>query len=179
VRLATPAILDQFRIRLFGTYAYWKKGDPRPMQEMAEAMDLGGLVLEEPHWIPYTESLAQMANADGLLVLGVDEEGYVPSKLNSYLLSGKPVLACLRAGSPACQVVKRSEMAELLPFGEETNEDEARASVIRFLEAARARSSVNRAAALEEQLAPAMSRKAADLFERVLGERVARPGRTS
>ena len=37
----------------------------------------------------------------GALLLGVDETGYVPSKLATYALSGKPLLACVRRNGHA------------------------------------------------------------------------------
>ena len=168
VRKAEPAVLEGVRIRLFGTYAYWKPGDGRPLQQIAEGMDLGQVVIEEPAWIPYTESLERMAAADGLLILGVDEPGYVPSKLNAYLLSGKPLLACLHAQSPACSVMQREGAGELLTLGNGGNAGSRAAAMLRFLSDAKAGRNRSRESVLSDQLAPAMAARIAELFERAV-----------
>jgi hypothetical protein len=66
-------------------------------------MGLRGLVVEEPTRVSYERSLALVKGADGLLVLGVDDPNYQPSKLHTYLGTGLPVMVLARAGSNSPQ----------------------------------------------------------------------------
>ena len=57
-------------IEIYGTNPFWKDGEPRFLQSIAEEMGLRGLVVEEPTRVSYERSLALVKGADGLLVLG-------------------------------------------------------------------------------------------------------------
>ena len=75
------------------------------------------LVSERPERVSYRRSLELLVESDGGFVLGVDDPGYMPSKLFSYALSGKPLLVSLHRDSPAfaqCQAIP--ELAHVLWF---------------------------------------------------------------
>lgn len=64
--------------------------------EEAAAVGVGDLVLEDPRIVAYSDAVSWVVAADGLLVLGVDDSAYMPSKLFLYALTGKPLLACMK-----------------------------------------------------------------------------------
>ncbi len=78
-------------IEIHGTAGPWRPGQTGHLQAVAEASGLSN-VDERPARIPYARSLELVKGADGLLVLGVDDPNYRPSKLHTYLATGLPVL---------------------------------------------------------------------------------------
>jgi len=86
-------------IELHGTDTAWRTNRRRYLQETAERAGLRGVVEEFPARISYAQSLSLVKGADGLLVLGVDDANYRPSKLQTYLATGLPVLVLLHEDS--------------------------------------------------------------------------------
>jgi glycosyltransferase involved in cell wall biosynthesis len=70
------------------------------MSEALEALNLRGIVEFLPR-VPYSQSLAALAEADLLLLLQAspDTTGLVPAKLYEYLRAQKPVLALVHEGA--------------------------------------------------------------------------------
>lgn len=66
----------------------------------AEAAGVMAYVSEHPMRVPYFEALHYLTMADSILVLGSDDTGYNPSKLNPCLLTGRPVLVIAHQRSP-------------------------------------------------------------------------------
>jgi hypothetical protein len=84
---------------IYGTGGAWRPGLQGHLEKVAEAHGLDRVVTEKPERIPYADSLSLVKGADGLLVLGVDDPNYQPSKLHTYLASGLPLLITARAES--------------------------------------------------------------------------------
>lgn len=114
-----PGRIGGLRIELVGTTFLWRPGDPKVLGEMATAAGLGDMFVEEPERLSYGDALRRIRGADGLLVLGVDDAGYMPSKLFLYAATGLPLLACLRADSEGARHVRaRPELCRLITFSE-------------------------------------------------------------
>lgn len=104
------------QIDLFGTDTNWEQNRRRYLQDIAEQNGLRGVVHEDPARISYRASLGLTVDAAGLLVLGVDDPNYRPSKLQTCIASGLPLLVVIHAEStlnetlaqagPGVQVVK-------------------------------------------------------------------------
>lgn len=62
------------------------------VSRLLEEFDLQSLVSESAQRISYLESLAEMKNADVLLLLGSSDTSYLPSKVTQYLASGRPIV---------------------------------------------------------------------------------------
>jgi hypothetical protein len=128
-------------------------------------------VEEDPRRLSYRRSLEALADADGALILGVDDQGYMPSKLFSYALSGKPLLVCVRRDGPAFGAVRRDPaLGHALwfsPAGDMPN-DEAATVAGAFLDEVIARRTFDRTAALRPHLAQAMAERHLALFEACL-----------
>lgn len=85
-------------IEIYGTAGSWRPGQTGHLKVIAAASGFHN-VEEHPARIPYARSLELIKAADGLLVLGVDDPNYRPSKLHTYLATGLPVLAVVHERS--------------------------------------------------------------------------------
>lgn len=177
VRNTEPELVRGIRISLYGTNTSWKSGDPKPLEELAGRNGLGDVVHEFPQWVRYTETMKLLRESDGLLILGVDSSGYMPSKLFLYALSGKPLLACFRSDSPAREVFESmSGLGELLTFDPSPSRSaepstQGRAAVERFLRDVKSGRRVDRTATIAQYTVAEMARRHAALFERVATSR--------
>jgi hypothetical protein len=171
LRMQHPDLVNRIKIDLYGTMLGWRKGDRRHLADLAGEHDVADLVSEDPSRVSYRRSLELLLEGDGAVVLGVDDAGYMPSKLFSYALSGKPLLASLRRDSPAFAAF--NDMPELgnalwfdrwseMPVTEATN------AVRAFLQKVVARQTFDRRAILTSYFASAMARRHAQLFEACL-----------
>lgn len=86
-------------VEILGTDTSWQEGGRRYLQDVAAQFGLSGVVTEEPARISYQDSISRVKCARGLLILGVDDPNYRPSKLHTYLATGLPLLAIVRAES--------------------------------------------------------------------------------
>lgn len=165
--------VNRVKIRLFGTTSGWKAGDARFLQDVAHRAGVGDLIDEQPGRVSYRRSLELLLQGNGALILGVDDEGYMPSKLFTYALSGKPLLACFRRESPAYAEFQRAPgLGHALWF--DAQREMATAEAARemgiFLEECAGRQVFDRRRILEPHLASAMTRKHAELFEKCIAK---------
>lgn len=165
-----PDLIGLCRLCLAGTHGGWKPGDPKVLFDEAVAVGLGNLVTEDPQILSYPVATSLAVAADGLLVLGVDDPGYMPSKLFPYAMTGKPLLACLHWQSQANEYFERfPELGTLIHFAApcevESNED---SRLLTFLRQVVSRQEIDRARILAVHSAEAMARQHAELFERCL-----------
>jgi hypothetical protein len=149
----------------------WREGDPRHLADLAREQGIADLVIEDPRRISYRRSLELLLESDGALILGVDDAGYMPSKLFTYALSGKPLLASLRQDGPGfTQFQSTPELGHALWFrqSDEMPMSEAIKIVSAFLHEVTTRRTFDRRTILERFLAPAMARQHVKLFEACL-----------
>jgi hypothetical protein len=167
-------LIARLRIRLFGTDPDWSPGAQKILEAIAVAAGLDDLVEECPQRISYRRSLELLAESRGTLILGIDDVGYMPSKLFSYALSGKPVLASVRRDGPAYAQLRRCSAGMHSLWFDEAGEmaaSEAAAVADRFIAEVAAKSLVNRRDAIAPFLAPAMAERHAELFAACLSGR--------
>lgn len=106
-------------IELHGTDADWRINQRVYLQDAAERAGLKGAVREYPARISYKDSVSLVQGADGLLVLGVDDANYRPSKLQTYLATGLPVLALVHnASSLAEELAAAGPGIHVVNFGD-------------------------------------------------------------
>jgi len=111
--------VEKMRIKLYGTMRSWQDGERRHLAEVAHENGVGDLIEERPSGISYRRSLQLLQESDGALILGVDDAGYMPSKLFTYACSGKPLLAALRKDGPAfAQFHRDPALGHALWFGQ-------------------------------------------------------------
>ncbi len=162
-------LLESIQICLYGTDSDWKEGQPKYLQEIAKSSGLEKTVNERPTRIPYSESLRRISASDSLLILGVDDPAYMPSKLFTYSLTGKPLLVCLHKDSQAKQYFERTPgIGTLIQFGDTSFEAYQRDLVLleSFLSDTDNGTRFDRRKVLEPYLAAAAATRHAELFDR-------------
>jgi hypothetical protein len=159
--------VDGVRIELYGTASVVGRDVDGHLARVARKHGLTDIVSEAPARVTYRRSLELLLQSHGTLVLGVDDAGYMPSKLFTSLYSGKPLLATLHRASPALSALQGgADASRALWFGDNDEIPLAEAAdiVAAFLADARARRVHDRRAALAEHTGAAMARHHADLF---------------
>ncbi|MEO8276032.1 MAG: glycosyltransferase [Thermoanaerobaculia bacterium] len=172
VKAGNPKLLAGVRIWLFGTEPSAPPGEAAVTRVVTE-MGLSDLITEFPARLSYLDALRHVVEADGLLILGVDDPAYVPSKLFLYALSGKPLLACLRSGTTVDgYFASMPAMGRCIHFGSKGEAVEAmdQDEVEGFLVEASNRVSFDRRRALDSHSAAHMAALHAELFESCLGK---------
>ena len=125
---------------------------------------------EDPTIVPYSRSLELMRQADGLLVLGVEDPAYMPSKLFSYSRSGKPLLASLVEGTQAKSYFQGTpEIGHLITFGKTERSRGEETEIQEFLEEVMQAREFQRPKVREKYSDQAMSGQHADIFEKCIG----------
>ena len=127
---------DRPLVELHGTDSDWRVNKRRYLQDAAESAGLRAVAEEYPARISYEKSLSLANGADGLLVLGVDDPNYRPSKLQTYLATGVPVLAVVHAKSRlAEELTEHGPGVHLVRFGAAGFRTENQRGVAEFLQA--------------------------------------------
>jgi glycosyltransferase involved in cell wall biosynthesis len=93
--------LEHLRLELYGTASVLGRDFQSHLARIASDAGVPDIVSEDPRRVTYRRSLELLSQGDGALILGVDDAGYMPSKLFTYASAGKPLLASLRRDSPA------------------------------------------------------------------------------
>jgi hypothetical protein len=170
-------LAPRVHIRLFGTGMPGKHDHYPVLKAAAHGAGIGDLVEEQPRRVPYRRALELILQSSGLLILGADDSGYVPSKLFGCALSGKPLLACLRRDGPAYALFQSEPcLGHALWFDQTATMplDEAAAVCGKFLKEAAAGVTFDRRPFLRAHLAPAMALRHVELFQACLDRGTAR-----
>lgn len=171
VELKNPGLSQNIKIKLYGTDGRWRPGRAKILQELAEKAGWGGRVEEDPTILPYSRSLELMKQADGLLVLGVEDPAYMPSKLFSYARSGKPLLACIVEGSQVEDYFRATpEIGHLISFRGKEKGSSGEDGVAMFLQEVQARREFPRKDVAQKYSNTALSRRHAEIFTKILEE---------
>jgi glycosyltransferase involved in cell wall biosynthesis len=160
---------ERIRFGFFGTEAFWQEGDRKFLEEIAGEYGLRHLVEEHAPRISYRRAMEIIRLSGGLVVLGVDDPAYMPSKLFLYALTGKPLLACLHQHSQAnCYFKELPGLGHLIRFNGQ-KDDAGNAHTVRlFLQEVMVRQTFDRHDLLADYLSPASARRHAHFFERLL-----------
>jgi glycosyltransferase involved in cell wall biosynthesis len=162
-------LVEGIRFRFFGTEAFWREGERKFLEEVAREYGLEHIVEEHPPRISYRRAMEIIQSSAGLVVLGVDDTAYMPSKLFLYALTGKPLLTCLHQHSQAnCYFKELTGLGHLIHFdGKDTPTDELE-TVRLFLREVMERQTFNRQNLLTDYLSPAVARRHIEFFEKLL-----------
>ena len=174
VRNENPELVDGIRLKLFGTQSDWRPGDSKLLESIAHTSGIGDLVVEHPHRIGYRLANQILAESAGVMVLGVDDPTYMPSKLFTFALSGRPLLGCFHSGSPPAQCLQRDPgLGHLIQFNRSNpavEKSSGNEQVMRnFLTNVRKRVRVDRTDLLKPHLSGAMAKEHAQLFDAIAG----------
>jgi Glycosyl transferase 4-like domain len=161
-------LLKNIRIELHGTSSAVAADMDAHLARIAAEFEMADLVSEYPARITYRRSLELLLHGDGALVLGVDDAGYMPSKLATYAYSGKPLLACLHRDGPALAMLREQPPLGHVLWFSQTQEmplADAAAEVAAYLEEVRSGRTFVRQAELAPYTAAAMAARHAQLFK--------------
>lgn len=168
LKVQDPRAVDRIQFELYGTMLGWRDGDPKHLTEIACEQRIADLVNEDARRVSYRRSVELLLEGDGIFILGVDDAGYMPSKLFSYAAAGKPMLAVLRRDGPAfAQFQKFPELGHAIWFGESGAMPviDAAREVGDFFRECVAGKKFDRRALLKPYTALCMARRHAELFE--------------
>ena len=166
LRRQRPDLLQRFQICLYGTDGGWREGERRILQHQADLAGIGDLVTEDPRIVPYSQATVITSAADGLMVLGVDDPAYMASKLFSYAQLGKPLLACLHAGSQMNDYFEKyPELGTVIHFAtDEAKTKQEDACLLGFLAQLAASEAIDRSRVAAEHSSLAMTQRIVALF---------------
>jgi glycosyltransferase involved in cell wall biosynthesis len=168
LRRHQPHLLENIRIELHGTSGAVAADMDTHLARIAGEFDVADLIGEHPARVTYRHSLELLLQGDGALVLGVDDAGYMPSKLATYAYSGKPLLACVHRDGPAfAMLCEEPALGHALWFSQtqEMPLADAAAVVAAYLEEVRSGRTFAWQSALASHTAAAMAARHAQLFE--------------
>lgn len=130
------ALSDQLYLHFIGSRYVSSQESAPDLQPYAERFGLTAQVHEIPHRVGYLESLRWQLEGDALILLGSRDPAYSPSKLFTYLRSGKPILALVIPDSHLEQLLSRFGGAFVVRCGPTVAAGEVNAGVKRFLDSA-------------------------------------------
>ena len=171
LRIRSGRLCEGLRVELFGTMLGWRPGEARTLADIAAKYGIGDLVREEPRRVSYRRSLELLIESDGALIFGVDDAGYMPSKLFSYALSGKPLLAVLHREGPAFSKFQNiPDLGHTLWIGQDNQMpiDEAMNVLETFFREVVERKIFDRKMSIAPYLTPKMAQRHVELFETCL-----------
>ena len=116
-------LLERLCLHFVGTtYAGTEGGHDSLVRPVADAFGLSRIVKESPARIPYSQVLAMLQEADGLLVFGSDDTSYTASKIYPCLMARKPLLAVVHEESSVVDLLQRVGGGTCVSFA--TGEDQ-------------------------------------------------------
>jgi hypothetical protein len=142
---------------------------PKILEEVAQAAGVGDLVQELPERVSYLNALNMLQDAHGVLILGVDDPAYIPSKLFTYALTGKPLLASMHGDSETIRYFRElPDLGHLIRFDGVADLRESDSPLQSFLEDMAANRVFERKEMLKPYLAQAAAQRHSELFETCL-----------
>ena len=121
-----PELFSRVRLYFIGTsYAAEGKG-VETVVPLARQHGLAEQVVEVTDRIPYFQALKLLKDATMLLIPGSDDPKYTASKLYSYILARKPLLAVFHKESSVVDVIRRTSAGMVITYTDDTSQEEVR-----------------------------------------------------
>jgi hypothetical protein len=97
--------------------------NPQPtIAPIAQSLS-AGWVHEHPARVPYLQSLRLLLDSDFVAILGSDDAQYNPSKVNPYLMTGRPFVAVVHQSSPAVPLLRQAGTGVVATFNGSDDSD--------------------------------------------------------
>lgn len=113
---ANPSLRERVRVHFIGT-SYARAGEGSEIvTPIAAGSGLGDVVSELTDRVPLSVALACLRDASILFIPGSDDPDYNASKLFTYLVTGKPLLAIFEKRSPVSALLRSVPRARLTTF---------------------------------------------------------------
>ncbi|RZJ76723.1 MAG: hypothetical protein EOO47_18245, partial [Flavobacterium sp.] len=109
-----PQLFNDVHMHFIGTsYAPEGKGIAT-ISTLAEKLNISTNVTEYTDRIGFYESLKNLKQADGLIIIGSNDAAYTASKLYPYILTNKPLLALFHRESSAAKIITECTAGDLV-----------------------------------------------------------------
>jgi hypothetical protein len=115
--------LRHVTLRFQGTAYGCDPSAPLTVHPLAQAAGVANQVFESTMRVPYTATLDGLQRADFLLVIGSDDPQYSASKIYSYILARRPILAVVHERSPLVDIIRRIGAGDLVTFADRQDVD--------------------------------------------------------
>jgi hypothetical protein len=161
------------RVRLLFVGTGSRPDDPSSgaVTPIARECGAGEFVIEVAERQSYSNVLQLLHQVQAVMILGSSEPHYTASKTFQALMSGRPILAMLRAESTACEFLANQQGVSLIAFtADKPVESQIAAIRAGLVEVSRSSAEpiARNAASLERLTAREATRKLADFFDHVL-----------
>lgn len=133
-RISEPLKWANLELHFIGTdYAPGDRAR-KTVEPVAVECEVGDMVHEHPHRVPYFEALQCLMDADALIVPGSDDPGYTASKIYPYILAKKPLLAIFHEQSSVVNLLQTTKAGAVVTFasGEPVDKVADRISAVWF-----------------------------------------------
>ena len=176
LKAGKPQLYERLRFLFIGTSNQPVAAAAEVVMPFARQAGIADIVMEVPRRVPYLDALNILVRADALLMVGSDEPHYTASKLYPVLLAKRPLLGVFHEASSVCAIAEEVGGVQMVKFGSAHPVETKVAEIARAIETIANKSGPTARAdfiRLAPYLGPAITRRFADIFERVL-ERSAR-----
>lgn len=92
------------------------------IKPIAEEMGISAYVEEKTDRIPFFQCIFTLLNADGLAVIGSNDQQYTASKTYPYILAEKPLIAFLHTESSAAKIIKDCHAGKVFSTNKEDSD---------------------------------------------------------
>jgi glycosyltransferase involved in cell wall biosynthesis len=113
---ARPNLRESMRFHFIGTDYAPRERARKSVERLAAAAGLADIVQEQSDRIPYLEALQCLRDAEALIVPGSDDPGYTASKLFTYILARKPLLAIFHEESSVVDILRKTRAGMVVTF---------------------------------------------------------------
>ncbi|QIL42656.1 glycosyltransferase family 4 protein [Pedobacter sp. HDW13] len=167
IKETNPVIFSLLHLHFIGT-SYAPNGTGTPtIAPTAQEMDLGEKVTEYTDRIGFYQSIRNLQEADGLLIVGSNDASYTASKLYPYIMAKKPLLALFHPKSEAATAIKDCHAGNLITL--EQSSPAVKRIFEHYLEQVIEKKSPNTNwKEFEKYTAKSLTKKQVDVFDEVL-----------
>lgn len=117
-----PELFENTYLHFIGT-SYAPSGQGmETISPIAKKLNLSKYVKEHTNRIGFFESIKQLITADGLIIIGSNDNSYTASKLYPYILAKKQLLAVFNEASSAAKILVDCNAGDLITFNQSEKE---------------------------------------------------------
>jgi len=168
-----PDLFGRVRLHFIGTdYAQGNRAQPT-IRPIAEEMGLSKYIEERPHRVPYFSALASLRNGDFIIAPGSDDPRYSASKIFSYILMRRPMMAVFHESSSTARVLRDTKAGDVVTFRTAADVESAAARLAEVWQGVLERIPFEPSTdwhAFEPYTARAMTQRQCELFDRAVAE---------